>query len=407
MPAVSSAVAGTPAAAPGQIAAATTCAHCGFPTGGPDERFCCPGCETVFGLLQAGDLTRYYELRTDAAPVPARDHARIDRTWLAPLLAELEAAGGVHRVALDVQGLRCAACVWLIETLFRRRSLGLSAELNPALGRLVLLVRPGFDLTGFVDEIERFGYQLGPARRDAAPAASNGLLYRLGVCVALSMNAMLFAFALYAGLDAGPLYPVFHWLVFVLASAVVVVGGLPFLRTAWQGLRGGVLHVDLPIALGICLAYGASLVAFLTGHESSSYFDTIAVFVTLMLLGRFLQERVLERNRRALLDDAGLEGLRARRLTGGQVDLVPCLDVHAGDRLLVAAGELLCVDARPAPSTPGARRSPWWPRATSPAGRWWSSCARRACARPGTCASRPSGSASPASTWAPCWPSPR
>ncbi|MBK6849111.1 MAG: HAD family hydrolase [Proteobacteria bacterium] len=321
------------------------CAHCGFPTGDDDIIYCCGGCETVATLLAARGLGRYYELREDACPVPTRAPGRHDTAWLEPIIASLAAAAGPQRVVLDVQGLRCAACVWLLETLFSRRAHGLRLDLNPALGRIELLVAPGFDLAAYAAEVESFGYQLGPARR-ATDAPSNGLLHRLGLSVALSMNAMLFAFALYAGLDSGPLYHLFHALVFVLTTATVVIGGAPMLRGAWQGLRHGVLNLDLPIALGIVLAYGSSTVALFTGHESAAYFDTIAVFVTLMLLGRFLQERVLERNRRALLDDAGLAALRARRVTDGRAELVPCAELVRGDRLIVATGELVAVDAR-------------------------------------------------------------
>ncbi len=326
------------------------CAHCGLPVDAAGVRFCCRGCEAVHGLLHREDLTRYYELQGGAGcPVPPLRDERADRKWLEPIEARVVAAAGpggagVARLRLDVQGMHCAACVWLIEELFRRRKGALRVDVNPALGTVDMTIGADFHLRAWVIDIERFGYQLGPALKRAEGPTST-LLWRLGVCAALSMNAMIFAIAIYAGLEAGPIRDLFEALVFAISTASVAVGGQVFLRSAYHALRRGLLHMDLPIALGILLAYVSSAAAYAAGRERGVFFDTLTVFITLMLLGRFLQERVLERNRRQLLDSDGAEGLWARRLAADVVELVRCPEIHAGDRLLVAAGDLVCVDA--------------------------------------------------------------
>src|SRR5215470_11546381 len=116
-----------------------TCRHCGSPSAG--DEFCCGGCRTVWGLLHREGLERYYDLRgAEGVPVTDLPGERADRKWLEPISAELAAGGpGLRRVTLDVQGIRCAACVWLIEELFRRAGTG-SVVVNPALGRLELTV---------------------------------------------------------------------------------------------------------------------------------------------------------------------------------------------------------------------------------------------------------------------------
>jgi P-type Cu2+ transporter len=114
---------------------------------------------------------------------------------------------------------------------------------------------------------------------------------------------------------------------------------------AVQGLRQGVAHLDLPIAAGIALVYLSSLAQMRGGRGDLAYFDTLGIFITLMLAGRLLQERLLERNRRFLLEDDGVQGLLVRRVEEAQIAVRPAAAVRAGDRLLVAPGELVPVDA--------------------------------------------------------------
>ncbi len=132
----------------------------------------------------------------------------------------------------------------------------------------------------------------------------------------------------------------FRWLA-LLATASVAVGGSVFIRSAWRCVRRGVLHLDVPIALGVVLAFGASLWHFAAGHDGGVFFDTVATFIALMLTGRWLQERVVERNKAMLLASDGVDSLLARRVREGRVEVVPCGDLHAGDTVLVAPGDLI------------------------------------------------------------------
>ncbi len=322
---------------------AATCAHCGLLLEDAPDVFCCEGCRAVHDLLVQGDLTRYYELRGPYG-VPVNDvrPERHDTKWLDVVEAR-RALQGTARIDLDLQGLHCSACVWLIERLFERHG-GLRIAINPAVGRAHLVVPTAFDLRGFVQAVERFGYRFGPPL--ARPARrSSDLLWRLGVCVAIAMNTMIFAIAIYAGLASGPLHDFFETTNLVLSTAAVLVGGSVFFKSAWQGIRRGVLHLDLPIALGIGLAFAGSVASFFAHRASGIFVDTLDVFIALMLLGRFLQERMLERNRLSLLENDGADGLLARRERDGHVETVPCKDLRCGDRIVIAAGDLVPVDA--------------------------------------------------------------
>ncbi|GEN11095.1 Cu2+-exporting ATPase [Myxococcus fulvus] len=326
------------------------CLHCGsrVPEGASSREFCCAGCEAVHGLLVSQGLTRYYQLtggKTSPAAEPARGRGL---SWLEPLVTKAEAApGALCSLELDVQGIHCAACVWLMNELFRRQPGGAGFTVDPALGKARMQWRRGaFDVAGFLRAVEGFGYLFGPSRKRPAPASLD-LPIRLGICVALTMNVMLFSVSFYVGLapEDGEVFGLFTRLSLWLSTVVVLVGGWPFFRSAWQGLRRGVPHLDLPIALGILLVFGTSLVQARGGRGDLAYFDTLNTFVTLMLVGRWLQQRVLERNRRFLLEDDGAEGLFVRRQEGDQLVTVKVSQVAERDLLVIAPGDLVPVDA--------------------------------------------------------------
>jgi P-type Cu2+ transporter len=299
----------------------------------------------VHELLVAGGLDRYYDLRGQRGNPPPELRAG-GMAWLDPLLAGGGGgAGRVRRLGLDLQGVHCAACVWLLRELFLRRDGAVELRVNPASGSAELTFDVArFDVRGYLGEVERFGYRFGPPRAVRAPR-SRALLLRLGVCAAAAGNVMLFSFSLYAGLGRtdGTLYPLFGWLSLGLTSVAVLVGGWVFFRAALAGLRLGVAHLDLPIALGIILAFCGSVYAHLTQGPQHAFYDTVAIFVTLMLLGRFLQERVLERNRASVLAAEGIDGLVVRRINGDGLESVSATLIEPGDELLVVPGDLVPV----------------------------------------------------------------
>jgi len=330
--------------------------------------FCCAGCATVFQLLRDGGLDRFYTLGGGAGqPVGAAPRAA-DMPWLEELAAQGRGPDGVVRIALDVQGIRCAACVWVLQELWRRQPGTLGIDIDPSVGRMALAWREAAEdtpreeppLAGPTAErpaaglslatvrqilqgAARLGYPVGPATKDRAPR-DRSLMVRLGVCSALAMNAMILAISVYAGLEdeGGMLAELFGWVSAGLATAAVVVGGPVFFRGAVQGLRQRVWHLDLPIALGISLAWAGSVWAFAAGQPA--YFDSVTVFVALMVAGRFVQERAVARNRDRLLRDDGAEHLRVRRVEDGRIDVVPVRDLQAGDELVLAPGDLVPVE---------------------------------------------------------------
>ncbi len=295
-------------------------------------------------MLTAGGLERYYELRGAKGEPALSGAAERDHAWLEPLAARVEGQGeGLTRLVVDVAGVHCAACVWLIGELFARQPHGKACVVNASRGRIELTVERGFDLPSWVSAVESVGYALGPALKERSRRADE-LTLRMGISVALAMNTMVLSLAIYLGLSEGPLHTLARQLGFALGAASVLVGGSFFVRSAWQSLRRGLLHLDLPIALGVVLAFAGSAWSFFAGG-GAEYFDTLAIFVALMLVGRWLQERVVAKNRALLLASDGVEGLWTRRLEGGAPVLTRAVELREGDTLVLAPGDLVPVEA--------------------------------------------------------------
>jgi hypothetical protein len=328
------------------------CLHCAstVPPGGGS--FCCAGCEHVYELLRDEGLARYYDLRGGAGvPIPTEKTTLVDDKWIDLVELELAAKAGLSPVQLDLEGLHCTGCVWLCEELFRRAGKPGRAIVNPALGTLDLWVERDFPLRDYVGHLASFGYRAGPRKR--VSRRQSDLVVRMGVCIALAMNTMIFSVSLYAGLDdeGGSLRTLFHYINLALALGAFWIGGSLFVRGAWRALRRGMLHLDLPIALGLVLGYAGSIASLVFEGGRHAYFDTLVIFTALMLVGRYLRERVLEKNRAQLLEDAGIEGLLVRRVVdhgdeGSRVEVVPVTQLAGGHRLLLAPGDVAPVDAR-------------------------------------------------------------
>ncbi len=332
------------------------CLHCraAVPDSSPksgESVFCCSGCRAAHALITEAGLTRYYDLQSGSGTPGELDHHPMG--WLEPLIESARACSpDPHRitVTVDVQGLHCAGCVWLLQALFKRRPGAFHLDVNPGLGRLSATFDPDrLDLSAYLADLGQVGYRAGPPVRDPH-AASDGLGLRLGVTFAIAMNAMALSLAGYFGLDPddpGGLFNLFGWVNLGLAVAAFSVGAPVFIRGAVFALKRKTFHLDLPIAIGLVLAFTGSVALFFSGEPERAYFDTLDLFIALMLLGRWAQRRLLESNRRLLLEDDGFESARIKCVASdGTLEHRPLHAIKAGTRFLVAPGELLPVAAR-------------------------------------------------------------
>ncbi len=291
---------------PSASAKRAACIHCGTTFTPTPQRpdFCCSGCQFVHDLIAKSGLGQFYDLQDGSVqPVKPLVFQKRDYTWLEELATAAETGSPkTAALKLELQGLSCLACVWLVEKLFSRHPGTLTVEVDPTLGQLAMRWRLGaFDVVAFARELQAFGYLVGPPGERSRPA-SRSLTIRLGICAALAMNAMLFTLPGYLGMERSFAFAeFFERIAFAVSTASLLIGGSYFLTRTWQSLRQRVLHIDLPISLGILAAYAGSVHAWLHRAHDFIYFDFVSIFIFLMLVGRWLQQKAVERNRHQLL----------------------------------------------------------------------------------------------------------
>ncbi len=325
------------------------CRHCGAPL--LDARmietgFCCAGCSYVFRLVHEHGLAGYYRIKdeittpADAAVFQPRDYA-----WLETAQRETEAATEkTPELLLDVQGISCAGCVWLIERIFQQQPGARDIFVNAQYGSMRLRwLRGEFSAAAFARKLQAFGYLAGPAGETPAEPESRGLVKRIGLCAAFAMNIMLFAFPAYFGMPNTFEYAgLFRLLALAFGTLSFLVGGTYFLGRAVRALRERTVHIDLPIAIGILGAYLGSVYGWLANEERFVYFDFVGTFILLMLIGRWAQVAAVERNRRRLLSQQP----KPPRVKLASGETVPPEGLVTGQVIYLASGQTLPVESR-------------------------------------------------------------
>lgn len=332
--------------------AAIACRHCGtyFSPQQTSEEFCCNGCRFVFDWINKEDLGKFYELKgkqiTDAignSVFEPTDWEWVDR-WL--IAAEEESEGATSSAEVHLQGISCLACAWLIEKRFEEQSGSLRINLQTERGLAHLSWKTGaFDAKECFQDWARFGYRASESAIDDETESKSdpGFLTRMGVCGAFALNTMAFTLPSYFGLESDTeLGALFRLIAFASATFAVLTGGGYFFRQAWQSLRSRILHIDLPIALGISVAYISSIFSWLLNQEELFYIDFVAIFVFLMLLGRWVQQRALAKCQRRI--PGSIESLRiSRKSADGSFEDAPANLIEQDDCLRLRPGTTLPV----------------------------------------------------------------
>lgn len=330
-----------------QAAHGAECRHCRTRFRPTDEEpeFCCSGCRFVFHLLHKRGLEDFYRFGDTKSPAGNFVFHEREYGWLDALREQAESGDReMAEATVEVQGISCAGCVWLLEAVFTEHGGALSCAVNSSTGTARLRWRRGAcDLAAYARDLQRFGYLIGPDQ-GRADSALRPLTRKLGLCGFFAMNAMLFASPRYFGIDPGDaLVALFDLVSFGLATASIAVGGSYFFRRALGALRLGNLHIDLPISLGLVVAYVGSVAAWLRDQQGLNYFDFVSIFTFLMLVGRWLQERAVESNRRRLL---GLRLSPGRVHLAGSGEDAEASELRAGDRYSVARNRVVPVRSR-------------------------------------------------------------
>ena len=280
-------------------------------------RVCSDACRTAIETIANAGLDAWYDLRTHsdaqgATTADPRHRAELD-TWRVPEVeasllrrgidndhrtdTEPKPARGTTAVTLTVEGMRCAGCAWLVERLLASTPGVGSATVDFPLRRAEVR----FDsrttrLHTLLETLAKAGYRAAPYTVHADEAAieseRRARIRGLGISGLFGMQVMLLSIALYAsdwygGMQAG-FEQLFRWLAMMLTIPVLVWPGRTFFTGAAAALRARRLTMDVPVALGLSIAFLGSAFATVTG-EGDVWFDSVVMFVTLLSGARYLE----------------------------------------------------------------------------------------------------------------------
>ncbi|MEE4278974.1 MAG: heavy metal translocating P-type ATPase [Halieaceae bacterium] len=349
---------------------AQQCFHCGEAVRPGDDfaveiegqlqPMCCPGCRAVASLIAGSGMGRFYTQRTSFNERPAEpvadENQREFKVYDDPALLDRFSsvlADGRREARLLIGGVTCAACTWLIESSLLRAAGIDGASLNLAQSRLDLSFDPQkIPISEIFARIQALGYRAQPwhssAQRDQMQSEYRRDLRRLAVAGIGMMQVGMFAIALHAG-DLQGIAREYEQLlraVSLLVTAFVVwFSARGFFEAAWRHLRQRTLVMDLPVALAIGLAFGASAWATLA-QRGEVYFDSVVMFTFLLLLARFVEKRLRLRDSLAW-QDAELtlpDAVRVR--AGDDWELRPRSGIGAGERLMLRSGDTVPLDGQ-------------------------------------------------------------
>lgn len=371
-----------------------TCFHCALPNPrgcdltveieGIAQPVCCPGCKAVAELIRDSGLSNYYTMRDTPSPgvgKPPDDMAEwqvFNNVEMLQAFADTEPR--TAEATIYAGGMYCSACSWLIETSLSEVPGVRSVDVNPITHRLrVRWLHENLGLGDLLAKLSSLGYQPQPLAPDDASrpelAEQRMALKRLLVASLGMMQVMMFAVGLYAGdfqgIDAD-MQRFLRLVSFFVATPVVFYAAKPFFVSALRGVVTRKPGMDLPVSIAIGAAYVASVYATFT-NGPAVWFDSVAMFVFFLTLGRYLEMRARHRSIDRGVALSQLVPNTATRIVDGERTVVPVAQLATDDVVLIRAGEsipadgiivsgetsvdeaLLTGEAKPRPRTPGNR----------------------------------------------------
>ncbi|KIM09137.1 MAG: metal ABC transporter ATPase [Sulfurovum sp. PC08-66] len=321
-----------------------------------DERlyFCCKGCQGVYNLIHDQGLERFYERSATVPLTPQSRHLEESSRFDAPaFMAQFaKSKGELLEIALVVEGIHCAACVWLNEKVLHETDGVVEATINFSTNKAKILWDPTqIKLSKIIDTIRAIGYDAyaydPKVSENKNSTVRKEYFARLIVAVFASMNIMWIALAHYAGYFTGmdasikTILNVAEW---ILATPVLFYSGWVFYRGAYYGARNGFVNMDTLVATGATLTYAYSIYATLTQH-GEAYFDSVSMIITFVLFGKFLE--VLSKKAASdTLDKMNRHiPMEVNKVASdGTITAIPLHSVEVDDVLEVRAGERFALD---------------------------------------------------------------
>ncbi len=369
------------------------CFHCGLPVpdgldirvniNGKNEAMCCYGCQAVAQSIINSGMGDFYKFRTTRSQkarevVPeflqqlkAYDNPQVQKQFISED-SELTGDEQVREVSLILEGIVCAACVWLNEQHLNALPGVISANINYSNNRArVRWNNNRISLSEILESITRIGYLAHPYNPDRQQAViekeKKQQLRRIGIAAVLGMQIMILAVALYTGDWWGmeeSFRQMFRWVSLGVTVPLLLFASSPFFSAALRDLKNKRVGMDVPVALGIGIAFSASVLHTFQG-SGEIYFDSVAMFTFFLLSARYFESGARKRTAEATEALLNLQPAIATKLIvdsdGGydhqkQINL-SVAELAIGDYVLVRPGEHIPVDGTIIEGTSGINES--------------------------------------------------
>ena len=265
-----------------------------------DLNFCCGGCQSVYHILKSENLDSFYEKlgnKTIKAPLQVSndDLSKFDSENFLNSYTTITKDGFVQ-IDLILEGIHCAACVWLNEKVLYDTKGVIEANINFTTNKARVVFNSDIlKLSDIIKKIRSVGYNAyaydsSIADKEASKAKQDYFV-RIMVAVVCTMNIMMLSVAKYTGFFTGMSIEVknmIHLAEFILTTPVLFFSGFVFYKGAYFGLKNRIVNMDLLVSSGATMTYVYSLFV-LFGAKGESYFDSVAMIITFVLVGKYLE----------------------------------------------------------------------------------------------------------------------
>ncbi|NNL81515.1 MAG: HAD-IC family P-type ATPase [Flavobacteriaceae bacterium] len=335
----------------------TPCYHCGDPCDKNsinfDEKvFCCNGCKTVYEIFSENELTCYYDLQQSPGAIPTEIHGKYDFLEQEDIIDKLIEFGDetIQIATLYIPHIHCSSCIWILENLNKLNPEIVDSQVNFGNKTVRLTYRTDkISLKDAVILLSSIGYEPYISLENLETGKKKidrRIIYKLGIAGFAFGNVMFLSFPEYFEVNEFWLEKykhLFRWIMFAYSLPVVFYAAQDYFRSAYKGLRSGLLNIDVPIALGILVLFLRSTIEIMF-DLGSGFFDSLTGLVFFLLLGKFFQQRTynflsFERDYKSYFPIA------ITKIEDGNETPIQVYEIVEGDRLLIRNQELIPVDA--------------------------------------------------------------
>ncbi len=316
--------------------------------------FCCKGCQGVFHLLKDQNLESFYDKLGNKSIQPpivaSSDLNKFDTQSFEKIYVTVD-SNGYKKVDLIIEGIHCAACIWLNEKVLFNTDGIVDASINFTNNKAkIVWDSEKIALSQIIEKIRSIGYNAyaynSKVADEKASKAKRDYFIRMMVAVFATMNIMMLSVAKYTGFFTGITPEVKHLIhmgEFILATPVLFYSGWIFYRGAYFGLKNRILNMDFLVSAGATLSYIYSIF-ILFGAKGESYFDSVSMIITFVLVGKYL-EVLGKKSAIDTLDTIKSQiPLETTLIKDGKRVEISVEDIQIGDIVELKTGDKACVD---------------------------------------------------------------